>query len=376
MKVLFFICLYLSLHSYFIYPLMMLLLPERKKKTNPEATPLPDVSIIITAYNEEQRITKKIENTLALDYPQDKLQIIIASDCSSDRTDMIVKDFAVQGIELVRAEQRHGKEYTQSLAIKQARGEIIVFSDVATEITADGIHRIVQHYQDASVGAVSSTDRFVSEQGKVVGEGVYVKYEMWLRDLESAKNSLVGLSGSFFSARRQVCTDWDNTVPSDFNTAMNCVKMGYVAISAADVIGVYQDIKDPDKEYQRKLRTVIRGFAALHKNLQVLNPFKYGLFAFQMLSHKVLRWLEPWFLLALLCISYITITINIYYEIFFYLQVVFYVLYLMAIVSNRCRQNILCKIPYYFVQANVAIAHASILYVSGKRITKWEPSKR
>src|SRR5690606_37149604 len=144
---------------------------------------------------------------------------------------------ADRGVRLVRAVQRQGKEWAQLLAVRAAQGEILGFSDVATMIRADALRRLAGDFADPKVGAVSSEDRFVAPGGQLVGEGLYVRYEMWLRRLESGAAGLVGLSGSFFAARREVCEQWDVLASSDFNTALNSVRRGYIAISDPPLLG-------------------------------------------------------------------------------------------------------------------------------------------
>ncbi|PTB98769.1 glycosyl transferase [Marinobacter sp. Z-F4-2] len=292
-----------SLYSYFLYPLLLIALPAKRALPVPVAmssaqdsgTITRSVSLIITAHNEAGRIRRKLENTLELRYPN--LEIIVASDCSEDETDDIVREYEDRGILLSRTNERLGKENAQKDAIAMARGDIIVFSDVATSIPPDALHALVRYFDNPKVGAVSSEDVFISRDGSVVGEGAYVKYEMWLRKLESLRGGLVGLSGSFFAVRHELCQRWDIHAPSDFNTALNCALNGYVAVSAPDVLGHYEDVANPNKEYQRKLRTVIRGWTALARHPEVLNPFRFGLFAWQVFSHKLMRWAVPWFLL-------------------------------------------------------------------------------
>ena len=204
---------------------------QANSKLRIQNSKLPSVSYIITAYNEEKRIKEKIENSLGQDYPKEKLEIIVASDCSSDGTDEIVRSFEENGIKLVRAPERKGKENAQKHAVDAANGEILVFSDVATVLKPDGISNIVRNFSDPAIGCVSSEDKFVDKDGNVSGEGAYVKYEMFLRKLESKVNTLVGLSGSFFAARRQVCENWATDLQSDFNTLLNSVKLGLRGIS-------------------------------------------------------------------------------------------------------------------------------------------------
>lgn len=374
----FWLFLFLAGYSYFLYPLLLLLLATRRPESAPVAPQdaLPSVSLIVTAYNEQARIREKIDNSLGIDYPCEQLEIIVASDCSDDATDDIVREYAGQGVRLVRAGERLGKENAQWCAIGEARGDILVFSDVATRIPADAIQRLVQRFADPSVGAVSSEDRFISQDGGVVGEGAYVRYEMWLRRMESRLAGVVGLSGSFFAARKSVCAQWDIHSPSDFNTALNCARLGVRAVTAPDVLGFYRDLSDASKEYQRKLRTVLRGITAVARHPDVLNPFRFGLFAFQVWSHKILRWAVPWFLLGLFVSNLVIIGSGWLYVVALLGQLAFYGLALAAHLNPGLREQGLVRIVYFFVQVNVAIAQATLRFLRGTRMTTWQPSSR
>lgn len=364
-----------TIYSYFLYPLLLLIMPRKSLKTSDDQ-PLPFISLIITAHNEQKRIQGKLENTLAIDYPQELREILVASDGSTDETNSIVESFNDRGIRLVHVQERKGKENAQLAAIRAAQGGLIVFSDVATQIPPEALRNLVRIFTDPRVGAISSEDRFITEDGKVAGEGAYVKYEMWLRNLESQVKSLVGLSGSFFAARKDVCEDWDIGVPSDFNTALNCVTKGYIAVSAPNVLGYYPNLKDDSKEYQRKLRTVIRGMAAVVKKPVVLNPFKLGFFAIEVISHKIMRWLVPWFMLSLLITTLLSFRNNEFFLLLLFGQIVFYLIAIAGLVIPKLRSNSLFKLPYFFFQVNFAIADAGLRFLMGKRITMWEPSKR
>lgn len=364
--------------SYFIYPLLLVMVPKRKQ---PVARPdrddesLPLVSLIVTAHNEETRIREKLGNCLEIDYPA--LEILVASDCSTDATDQIVAEFQEANVLLARAEERKGKEHAQYQAIIKSSGAILVFSDVATSIPKDALRKLVQYFDDASVGAVSSEDRFISRDGSVVGEGAYVRYEMWLRGLESDRAGIVGLSGSFFAARKAVCEEnWDIYSPSDFNTALNCARKGLVAVTAPDVLGYYQDVSDPSKEYQRKIRTVIRGLTALSRHLEVLNPYRFGMFSFQVFGHKLMRWAVPWFQIVLFFTSLVLSARGGVYLLAFLAQVGFYGLVLAGRLFPSIQHQAFVKIPYFFVQVNIAIAHATLFFLTGRRMTVWTPTKR
>jgi len=378
MHSLFYLFGFLCVYSYFVYPILLKLLPSRKVAGVAEKGNFsrPCLSLIITAHNEEMRIREKLENTLQIEYPADLLDIIVASDFSTDETDAIVESYVDRGVRLVRADKRKGKEYAQLCAIKASKGSILVFSDVATQIPADALSLLAVHFNDAQVGALSSEDKFISNDGWVVGEGAYVKYEMWLRRLESERAGLVGLSGSFFAARREVCEDWDIYAPSDFNTALNSAKKGLVAITCPEVLGIYKDVKDPGLEYRRKTRTVIRGITAISRHPEVLNPFSMGLFAFQVWSHKIMRWGVPWFMLIFFLLTLFLQGDGKVYSIALYMQAIFYLLALTGLFFKRLREYVLIKLIFFFVQTNLALAQATVFFVFGKRMTVWTPSKR
>ena len=375
----FFFCMVGAVYSYFIYPAILMLMTivhSRAFRATPAARP-NSVSVIIAARNEGRRIADKILNTLSLEHPADvEVEILVASDASDDETDRTAQGFADRGVLLVRSPVRNGKEYAQGLAIQVSRGDVIVFTDTGTTLHRNAISQLVDAFADASIGAVSSIDLVVDDSGVVHGEGLYVRYEMALRDLESAFFSLVGLSGSFFSARRVVCQDWDTSVPSDFGTALNCVRLGLRAISSRRVIGYYKNIADPRREYQRKVRTVLRGMTGLRRRSDILNPLRFGRFAFEVFSHKVMRWAVPWFLAtafiliaalareSLLCLG-LALT-----------QLVFYCLPLLAKRFPSILRNSLARLCVFFVEVNVAIAHATVLMILGRTALTWEPSRR
>jgi len=370
-----------AIYSYFIYPLVLRVLVAKTGAKASTAvgdgvTVTPSVSLIVTAYNEESRIRAKIENSLQLVFSDAAFEIIVASDCSEDATDEIVREYSGRNVRLVRALERLGKEHAQQCAIKEASGDILVFSDVATEIPADAIQKLVAYFNNPSIGAVSSEDRFISQDGAVAGEGAYVKYEMWLRQQESKLAGLVGLSGSFFAVRKSLCDEWDIHAPSDFNTALNTAKAGLKSMTAPDVLGFYQDLKDPSKEYQRKIRTVIRGMTGLSRHTEVLNFGKFGFFSFQVISHKLMRWLTPWFLLGFFLLNALLADNGAFYFLLFLGQLAFYGVAVVAHFLPHLQSISVIKLVYFFVQVNVALLDAAIKFIAGQRMTTWKPSAR
>jgi len=376
MELLFFLMALGLVYSYAIYPLILKRTSQRHQLRIDTNAELPALTLIVTAHNEEKRLREKIENSLTLDYPKDRLEIIVASDCSSDATDSIAQEYIAQGVKLVRADQHLGKEYAQLCAIRESVHDILVFSDVATQIPTEALRVLAGYFSDEKIGAVSSEDRFISDTGNIAGEGAYVKYEMWLRALESERAGLVGLSGSFFAARKSICGEWDTQSPSDFNTALNCAKAGLVSVSSPTVLGYYKDLKNPQKEYDRKVRTVLRGITALLRHTEVLNFRRFGLFAFQVFSHKLMRWAVPFCMLGTAVTSLSLNSEGWLYALAVWVQIAFYGIAAWGWKSPAAREKNAVRIIFFFVQVNIAIAHAWLKYFTGTRMTVWTPSQR
>ena len=362
--------------AYLGYPLSLMLIAffrQRRVKRTPIE---PSVTLIITAHNEEKGIESKIINTLELDYPRDRMEIIVASDGSTDRTNDIVRRYSKEGVKLLAFAKRRGKEFAQKDAVASAKGDVLVFTDVATQLRASGLREIVSNFSDPSVGCVSSEDRLERSDGQTAGEGFYVRYEMLLRCLETRAHSLVGLSGSFFAARKEVCSDFSADMQSDFKTLLNSIRLGLRGVSDADALGYYLDVADQKKELERKIRTIIRGLTVFFQHLELLNVFRYGLFSYQLFCHKLLRWLVPLFLFTALMSNLVLAFGSRAYFIIFLLQVMFYALAAITLLKKDPPNHLLLKIPGYFLSVNLAIAIAWWRYLSGYRVLMWTPSER
>lgn len=380
MELIFWCLLLIASYSYFIYPLVLLLFRGVIARPYSAAECLeawPSVALIIAAHNEQQQIAAKLDNALALDYPQQQLEIIVVSDGSSDDTDKIVAGYADRGVKLICTGGWLGKERAQLQAIEAAQAGILVFSDAGTVLAPDALRRIAAYFEDADIAAVSSEDRFLSSDGSVAGEGLYVSYEMGLRRLESELGGLVGLSGSFFAARAAVVDgQWDVDTTSDFNTAFACARRGRRAVTAPDVLGYYRDLADSSAEYRRKVRTVIHGIAGLVRHRKMLNTFRYGWFSFQLWSHKVARWIVPWALIVLFAVNLTVYAEGWVYRFALWGQVGFYLIALAAHLYRPLADNAIARIVYFFVLVNISIAEALLRYLSGQRMVRWKPSVR
>ena len=362
-------------YAYFGYALILYGISLVRSRPVQFADCTPTVAFIITVHNEEVRIREKLENTLRLSYPAERLDVVVASDRSTDRTHDIVAEYADKGVRLVVAPERRGKEFAQKTAIEATSSEVLVFTDVAARLDPAGLRTILRAFADPTVGCVSSADRLIDADGRVSGEGAYVRYEMFLRDLESRVGSVAGLSGSFFAARRDACQPWETDIPSDFTTLLNTLKHGWRGISDREAIAYYKNIADEGREYSRKVRTIVRGMSGLLRHLTLLNPFRYGLAAWQLFSHKLCRWLVPFALLSALVTSVVLALWSPVYAVLAVLQVGAYAA--AAIGMRRVgRLSGVHRLVTFLVSSNLSILHAWFHVARGRRVILWEPSRR
>jgi len=375
MTVLFWTSILLVTYTYVGYPLVLWALGRLRPRHVRKQRVCPSVSVIIAARNEADKIRQKIDNTLTLDYSPSLLEVIVASDASDDGTDAIVRAFAPRGVRLVRASQRGGKEYAQGIAVAAAEGEILVFTDAATTLEPDALTQLVQNFADPTVGAASTEDLLVDAAGVPTGEGLYVKYEMWVRRLESRFHGLVGLSGSCFAIRKELCADWSAILTSDFIIALRAARGGYRSVADPSARARFPPVVSARLEIPRKTRTFLRGITVLMANLDLLNPLRYGRFAFQLASHKLLRFLAPLLLLVSLAASGLLMREQPYF-LLFWAQVGFYSLGVLGAVLPMLQRSRIIRVAYYFNMVQWAMLVAWAKYARGHQQVAWEPSKR
>ena len=372
----FWICVIMIVYTYFGYPLLLLALTQcyRKRVQTGEFT--PTVSVIIPYYNEERRIGRKLENTLDLDYPHDRMELIAASDCSTDGSDDIVASYAARGVKLVRLDQRRGKHHAQGHALSVVHGDIIVFTDASILLPREAIRNIVRNFIDPVVGCVSSTDRVMAESQSVNTEGLYVRYDMFLRKRESLLGSTSGMSGSFYAARRELCDDWIPNMSNDFYLPLQSVMRGYRAILDPRAVGYYTLVGTHRQEFIRKVRTVVHGLQVMWRFRGILNPLRYGWYSVQVLSHKLLRWLVPLFMGGVLMSNMFLLTRGLVYQEALAIQSAFYAAAALGYVRPAWQRLFLVRVPYFLIVANLSIVVAWGKYLSGERYVVWEPSRR
>ncbi len=333
---------------------------------------LPHLSMIIPVHNEGARLARKLENTRALDYPAERLEVIFVSDGSTDNTAAIITAEAAPGFTLVELAERGGKARALNAGLDRATGEIVVFTDASITLEPGSLRALVRPFADPRVGCVSGEDH-IADGG---GEGLYGRYELMLRRLESDLHSIVGASGSFYAQRRLLCGRFPEGLAPDFLSVLRTVEQGYRALSEPKAAGVMTSVKDPRQEFDRKVRTLLRGMTALFAHKRLLNPLRYGRFAFALWSHKILRWTVPFFLVLAL-VTPLLLLGHPFYAVAFGAQVLFYLCGLGALAGWwRLHDTLPGRIALYFSSVNAAILAAWFQYWSGVRQELWTPSQR
>lgn len=375
METVFWVSLVAIGYAYFGYPLLLKLAdavaPWPVHRGDVAWT--PRVTVLVPAYNEAGVIGGKLDNLLGLDYPRDRLQIVVVSDGSTDGTNALLKEAARDDrLTAVLLPERRGKANALNQGLLRATGDIVVFSDSSIMLDPQALRAIVRPFADPEVGCVSGEDH-IPEGG---GEGMYGRYELFLRNRESAIGSIVGASGSFYAQRRQLCEPFVDGLAPDFLSVLNTVEAGYRAVTEPAAFGFMTAVKHPGDEFRRKVRTLLRGITTLWVKRGLLNPFRYGRFAWVLFSHKVMRWLVPLFMLLAL-LANLALAGHPFYAFMLVLQLAFYGLALLAWFQvSGLQDRIYGRVPLYFIAANLAVLFAWFKFLLGTRQELWEPSRR
>ncbi len=371
----FWIFVVLILYSYFGYPLILCFLILLKKKEIYQGDTMvcnyPTVSLIVSAYNEEKVIEDKIRNSLALDYPKDKLQIVVVSDGSTDNTDSIVKRYSsnFDNVKLIRVEGRIGKDLALNKAIPEISGTVVIFSDANSIYLKDAVKNLLRHFRRGKVGCVVGELRYIGVQNSDVsqGESLYWKYESLIKRAESQLGSLLVGNGSIFAIRKELYSTMELNVANDFQIPMEIGAKRYEVIYEPDAIAIEKAAISSKEEFRRKVRIINQGLAgSLNLRRKIM-----GLRLFQLVSHKLLRWLVAIFLILIFLSNIFMIDSN-FYRIFLLLQLSFYGLAGLGAYLQwkefRCR---IFYIPFYFCLVNFAALVALFEFLSGKRYSVW-----
>jgi cellulose synthase/poly-beta-1,6-N-acetylglucosamine synthase-like glycosyltransferase len=358
------------------YPGLLWLLGWRCSRLPRRASIWPKVSLIIAAHNAGRIIGAKLENTLSLDYPRDKLEIVVASDGSDDDTSAVVRTFADRQVRLLEIVPRRGKHHAQMAARDAACGAILVFTDASVLLEPGSLRSMVANFADRSVGVVSSEDQIQPRPNPGPGEGSYVRGEMGLRRLESRVASAVSASGSFFGARQEVCEDWHPDSSSDFFVPLHAVERGFRVVVDPECRARFAVVKSGRAEFHRKVRTIVHGLDVFFSHLALLNPFHHGFFSWQLASHKLFRWLLPYALAVLLVSNILLWRNHPFYQLFLLLQLCGYAAGVVALALEQWLDFEPLRLAAFFLMGNAATVVAWVKFSLGERYVVWEPSQR
>ncbi len=371
----FWVSFILIFHTYLGYPAVLLVLAffksQGQKANNGR---LPFVSMLIAAHNEEEVIAAKIKNCGALEYPEDKLEIIIGSDGSTDRTNAIIAEQASPRIQLMDFTERRGKASVLNRIAPRARGEVLIFSDANTMYREDALRRLVSHFSEARVGGVCGRLVLLNPNGKLQAEGerFYWSYENFLKNLEGKIRTVIGANGAIYAIRKELfrALPNDTVVMDDFLIPLGVVERGYDMVYDKEAVSFEFTAPDLKSEFKRKVRIGAANFHGLREIFPLLHPAK-GFIAFALWSHKIIRWLVP-FLLIILFIANVMLLHKPLYQILFAGQILFYLTALLAYLLEKFRIHLpLLIYPYYFVVVNSALLLGFFKFLTKSQRPAW-----
>jgi biofilm PGA synthesis N-glycosyltransferase PgaC len=387
MIIAFWICIFVVFYTFFGYGILLYLLVRVKRLFHPakkslyDFDALPTCTLIVAAYNEADFMLEKISNTLQLNYPAGKLNLIFVTDGSTDRSAELVAEYSK--IKLLHNPERKGKISAVHRAMQQVKTEVVVFTDANTFLNPEALVYLCRHYADLKVGAVAGEKRVAIEDSTdaTAGEGFYWKYESKLKAWDSELHSVVGAAGELFSIRKSLYEPVaPNSVLDDFMISMRIAEQGYLIVYEPEAFALESSSANITEELKRKIRIAAGGIQSVLWLKSLLNPFKFPVLSFQYISHRVLRWTVTPFLMILAFALNLVLVLNgaaTIYIVLFWLQVFFYVsAYAGKIIEDRKLRLKLLFVPYYFCMMNYAVLAGIIRFAFGEQSVIWEKALR
>jgi len=375
-ELLFWVSAVLVAYVYVLYPALLWLLAKGFPRASKVGDRIhPKVTLLISAYNERGVIASKIENSLVLDYPPGDLEIVVVSDSSDDGTDEIAGSYAACGVRLVRQNQRLGKAAGLNLGVAQSTGDIVVFSDANAIYQPDAILQLVRHFGDPSVGYVVGNSKYsetARQTASAESEGFYWKIETWLKRLESQFGSVVGGDGAIYAIRRDLFLPLLATDINDFLNPLQIVARNYWGVYEPAAVCFEEAGESFQKEFRRKVRIISRSLNAIRREPRVVLPWVQPRHWLALVSHKILRWFAPLFLILLVLSSGLLSNSRIYFVVL-WLQLIFYALAIAGLLLEK--RNSIPKyfyLPYYFCVVNAASLLGIFRFLTGTLSPTWE----
>ncbi len=377
MLIVFWACLAMVAYVYFGYPLLLRLGAFGRRTTFQRGHVQPLISVIVAAHNEESQIAPKIRDLLDSDYPRRRVEILIGSDGSSDKTEAIVREFVHEGVGLVSFPQQQGKSAIQNGLVSAASGEILVFTDADCLSPPDALSHIVENFGDPRVGLVTARPFYLNEGETAIAENesLYLRYETWLRRQESERGLLAMASGSLFAMRRSLWRPLDRAFGDDFVCPLRVAQAGKLNVIDERVTAVTRLSQDqPGSMLRMKTRIVSKDLHGLLAHHQLLDPVRHGTLAASLWSHKLLRWFVPYFLVALMA-SNLFLLGRPFIRAFFCLQLALYSLALVALASRGRLNRFPLSVPLSFCIVNFAALLGTLKCLAGRTSGQWAPER-
>lgn len=374
MLILFWLSLLLIVHPYVSYPLVLRAWAAVRRRPVRRAPIVPTISVLVPAFNEVEAIAATLGALLAQDYPKDKLQILVVSDCSSDGTDDVVRTFADRGVELLRQDERGGKALGLNAAVRQARGALLVFCDANARFSPGALRSLAQNFADPAVGYV--TGQLVLEAaGEVTGGGgVYLRFEEWLRAAETQVASVIGVNGGCDAIRRELYSDIPRELITDFVLPLRVIAAGHRVVFDVQAESRETANAELQSEFSMRVRVALRALQGLVHMRRLLNPLRHPATSFCLLSHKVLRYMAFVFLVTAL-VSNIWLAIGSpFYLTLLALHLLCYLMAACGLLNiGRRSMGMLAVAPAYLLMSYWAFAVASWRFLRGQTMATWKP---
>jgi cellulose synthase/poly-beta-1,6-N-acetylglucosamine synthase-like glycosyltransferase len=373
-KIAFWLAAFFLFYVYAGYPLLLALIGLFVRRPRSDAGYTPRISVLIAAYNEEEAIERKIQQTLALEYPADQIEVLILSDCSADFTDEIVKAFPDSRVRLVRMPERRGKTFAQNVGVKEATGDVIIFSDATAIYHPKALLYLACNYQDDSVGAVSGRYQYFDpgqQSPTGLGSVAFWNYENVIKKLQSGIRTITGCCGCIYSVRKSAYTDLPADIISDLVQPLQAIRKGYRVIFEDRALAYEETTQSTSEEFSMRVRVVTRAMRGLLSVSDLLKPWKFAWPAFQLWSHKIMRWMVPLFLIALTVANSFLLDSPLY-RMTLAVQLFFYAAALLNMLLPLHRQWKPLGIPLFFCTLNAAALVSMLEICRGRKYVTWQ----
>jgi len=367
------------LYSYFGYLCLLSIASQFVKREHiPDVNFLPTVSLLISVYNEEKIIEEKIRNSLKMDYPAELLEIIVISDGSTDNTDQNIKNYEQDGVILQRYDGRIGKTACLNQAVPKCSGDIVIFSDANSMYDQEAIRNLVRHFQNDDIGLVTGRTKYLMEIGSVITEstGLYTKLEVMTKRFESKIGSCIGADGAMFAIRKSLYKPLAFYDINDFVIPLTVIEKGYRAVIEEQAFCFEKTAEGSKGEFNRQVRITTRTIRAIFNHSKLLNPLRFPVIAFELISHKVLKFLTPLFLAIVFVTSMLLMQGGLGFMMTFLLQLFMYGATWLHHKTKYKISNRLFTLLSSFIMVSVAYLFGWLKYFSGETYSTWEPERK